>query len=71
MELKVTLMESAARFEKQIKLLGAVTDIVCGESGLALSCEKGENGLTVTKKNNAAHIAYEKDVEFFRGLLTL
>ena len=71
MELKVTLMESAARFEKQIKLLGAVTDIVCGESGLALSCEKGENGLTVTKKNNTAHIAYEKDVEFFRGLLTL
>ena len=40
MELKVTLMESAARFEKQIKLLGAVTDIVCGENGLALSCEK-------------------------------
>ena len=71
MKLKLSLTESAERFASQIEMLGAITDIAVTNDGLKLSCEKGCDGLTVTKENNAAHILFEKDVEFFRGLLTL
>lgn len=71
MKLNLTLTESSARFAPQIEQLAAVTDIALSENGLLLSCEKGRDGLTVTKKDNIAHITYEKDVELFRGLLTL
>lgn len=71
MRLHLTLTESSARFAPQIEKLAGVTDIALSENGLLLSCERGCDGLTVTKKDNIAHITYEKDVELFRGLLTL
>lgn len=66
-----TLTESTAKYTTQFEQLSSILDIAVGENGLLLSCEKGTDGLTVTKSDGKAHIAYEKEVEFFRGIATL
>ena len=71
MTLSVRLTESTEPFRPQIEALGNIVDIAVSGDGIALSCEKGKEGLTVSRQNGSAHITYEKDVELFRGLLTL
>lgn len=66
-----TLTESTARFAPQFAQLSSIIDVSVGENGLVLSCEKGNDGLTVTKAEGKAHIVYEKDVEFFRAITVL
>lgn len=66
-----TLTKSTAKYAQQFEQLASILDVAVGENGLVLSCEKADDGLTVTKADGKAHIAYEKEVEFFRGITTL
>lgn len=69
--LKIWLEDSAKAFEKQVKLLTGLVELELDPEGIALSCEQGSDGLTVTRDGASARITYEKKCEFFRGLLTL
>ncbi|MEG2429070.1 MAG: hypothetical protein RSA99_01675, partial [Oscillospiraceae bacterium] len=69
--LKIKLTGNATAFSNQLKLISNNFDVSICDDGLNVDCEKSNNGLTVTKKGNDAKIIYEKDCEFFRGILTL
>lgn len=69
--LKIKLEGLAKDFEEQVKQLETLVDIKLCEDGLVVSCEQGNDGMAVSKKENAAHIIFEKKCEFFRGILTL
>ncbi|MEG2813239.1 MAG: family 20 glycosylhydrolase, partial [Oscillospiraceae bacterium] len=69
--LKIKLTGNATAFSNQLKLISNNFDVSICDDGFNVDCEKSNNGLTVTKKGNDAKIIYEKDCEFFRGILTL
>lgn len=68
---KLCLEGNAKEFEPQINKLQEIIDIKIDEDGLVVTCEQGDDGLNVEKKNDCAEIIYEKKCEFFRGLLIL
>jgi len=69
--LNLKLDSSAQKFTKQVENLISLVNVKLCDDGILLSATQGNDGLTVTKEGNSASITYQKECEFFRGILTL